>query len=163
MDKKFYTYKGNKYRVLHESKMKTDNGWIDSIVYANETEVFVREKEDFYSKFEPCENNRNYVQDAIYYGVLALKDNTPLKNNTGDLSYARYVLNMHDIPAQLRFSIEHLIKRNKLFCDYEGNTYKVVGFSRLGDLWLTDNFNSDSYSLRVNIHNCENFRKKKIK
>ena len=159
MEHIYYTYKGNKYRFLFKTKIKENIEWVNGIAYANDDEVFIRKSEDFFNKFKPTENTSNDVQDVLYHGIHALKEDTPLYNNTGDLDYTRYILQMYNCPATVRLHTDDLIKQNKLYCTYEDKTYRVVGFSRLGDLWLTDDFKSHSYTKRVDIHQCENFRK----
>lgn len=50
----------------------------------------------------------------------------------------------------------HYMRSFKLFADYQdkdGNwkTYRVVGASSMGDVWLTDDFESDTYNKRVDL------------
>jgi len=43
----------------------------------------------------------------------------------------------------------------KLFATYEGVRYRVVGCSRLGDVWLSTNFDRENgYSKRVDVDAC---------
>lgn len=45
-----------------------------------------------------------------------------------------------------------------LFCTYKGNTYRVTGCSRLGDVWLHSDFKEPvRYELRVDVDECSNF------
>ena len=50
---------------------------------------------------------------------------------------------------------------NPLFCTYKDNkTYRCVGASRLGDVWLSSNLEKESgYDIRVAIEDCVNWRK----
>jgi hypothetical protein len=42
------------------------------------------------------------------------------------------------------------MRQFKLFADYEGETWRVIGASSLGDVWLTKNFNAENgYDRRV--------------
>lgn len=44
----------------------------------------------------------------------------------------------------------------KLFCTFEGKRYRVTGASRLGDVWLSEDFNRDAgYDKRVAVDACE--------
>ena len=46
----------------------------------------------------------------------------------------------------------------KVFCIYNNIKYKIIGASRLGDVWLTTNFDADhGYELRVDIDDCSEF------
>ena len=44
------------------------------------------------------------------------------------------------------------LRENKLFVQYKEKLYRCTGASRLGDVWLTEDFEQESgYSLRVNV------------
>ena len=159
MEHLFYTYKSNTYKFIRECKMKIGNEWKDAVHYCNHTDDFIREKEDFYSKFEPVTNTQITAQDFIYYGFLTLKYFKVPKEELGDYEYARYVLSIFDVPASLYLSVDKLIHKNKLFAEYKGEKYRVVGLSRLGDVWLTNNFKSTQYTKRVSITNLSHFSK----
>jgi hypothetical protein len=46
----------------------------------------------------------------------------------------------------------------KVFCEYEGEKYRITGASRLGDVWLVKDFNRDTgYDKRVMIDSCSKF------
>jgi hypothetical protein len=69
--------------------------------------------------------------------------------------YARWVLNHFRLPAALKNDFEKFMKEHKLFCMYEGKKYRVTGASRLGDIWLSEDFNKDhGYNKRVDAANC---------
>lgn len=155
----YYVYKNNKYVVSRHAKMKTEAGWEAAVVYLDGTRAYVRELSDFENKFERIKNTKPSVEEVIHYGSFVLVDGTPLKENPGDLSYARFVLHMYDTPATLAIDIEKFVRKHRLYCDYNGQAYKVVGFSVLGDLWLADNFDRWDYSLRVDVNQCSNFRR----
>lgn len=47
---------------------------------------------------------------------------------------------------------------NPLFCSYEGYRFRVTGASRLGDIWLAQDFKQDTgYNLRVCVSRCGNW------
>lgn len=95
------------------------------------------------------------VQTFILYGSIGLKD----REKFGNIDYARWVMNQYDVPATLSFDTEQYRKKFPLYCTYQGKRYKYVGHSRLGDVWITSNFISDSYELRVSVLDLENFSK----
>lgn len=51
------------------------------------------------------------------------------------------------------------LRARKLFCTYkDGNRYRCIGCSRLGDVWLTAHFERDhGYDLRIDILDCSNW------
>ena len=69
--------------------------------------------------------------------------------------YARWMFNHFRLPAVLRADFDQFMERYKLFCTYEGVRYRVTGASRLGDVWLTTDFQQDhGYQKRVDIEKC---------
>lgn len=47
------------------------------------------------------------------------------------------------------------IANNPLFCTYKGERWKVLGASRMGDVWLARDFNKvNGYDLRVDVEGC---------
>lgn len=155
----FYTYKGNTYKFIRECKMKVGNEWKDAVHYCDHSDDFIREKEDFYSKFEPTIDTQIYTQDFIYYGRFSLENFKVPEEELGDYEYARYILSTFDVPASLYLDVEQHIHKNKLFAIYEGKKYRIVGLSRLGDIWLTDNFGNTRYTKRVDITKLSHFSK----
>ena len=54
---KIYQYKGNKYRIFAESKMKVDGIWQDCIIYQSlyyneDGWIWVRNRDEFFKLFE---------------------------------------------------------------------------------------------------------------
>ena len=51
------------------------------------------------------------------------------------------------------------LRARKLFCIYkDGKRYRCIGCSRMGDVWLTENFELEhGYDLRVDIADCANW------
>ena len=69
--------------------------------------------------------------------------------------YASWVLNHFRLPAMLRARFDLFMAKHKLFCSREGIRYRCTGASRLGDVWLTRDFNQHTgYQLRVDITQC---------
>lgn len=69
--------------------------------------------------------------------------------------YARWFFLYHRLSAVLRIQFREFFGDRTLFCDYEGKRYRVTGASRLGDVWLTTNFNQGTgYELRVDVEKC---------
>ena len=69
--------------------------------------------------------------------------------------YARFVLLLFRLPGALSLDFEPWIKRYPLFCTYKEERYRCTGASRLGDVWLTKDFNQTvGYQLRVDVEEC---------
>lgn len=101
------------------------------------------------------------VQDFIYKGKLFIPADTPLSNNGGDIHYARFVMAMHDVPATLSFDIEKYVKQHSLYCMFNGVKHKFINVSRLGDVFITADLDSDSYDKRVPIEELYQFTQEK--
>jgi hypothetical protein len=71
--------------------------------------------------------------------------------------YARFVLLFARMPAVMQYDFEAFSNKYELFCTYESERYKVVGGSRMGDIWLTKDPKSDSYQLRVSLDKCSDW------
>ncbi len=80
-----------------------------------------------------------HVDDFISVGYL--KD-----------QYARWMLMHFRLPAALAIDFLPLLEGKKLFATFKGERYRVTGASRLGDVWLTSDFNKDTgYEHRVSV------------
>ena len=76
-------------------------------------------------------------------------------------NYARWILNHFRLSASLKYIFDEFMKDHKLFCEYKGEKFRVIGASRLGDIWLTSDFNkTHGYKHRVSIEDCKNWSKK---
>ena len=56
--KVIYVYKGKRYKILHQSKIKRGDKWILVIIYECQYEnpdgqIWVREEKEFFEKFKP--------------------------------------------------------------------------------------------------------------
>jgi len=77
-----------------------------------------------------------------------------------DEKYAAFFFFLKRLPAAEQIAFAQFTDQFKLFCTYKKKTYRVTGASRLGDVWLTDDFTQDhGYQLRVNIDDCTGWRK----
>ena len=95
-----------------------------------------------------------HVDDFIDHGVPGERGQED--HNT---SYARWVLAQFRFPASLAMATGKFIRRNKLFCTFRDEKYRVTGASRMGDIWLTKDFNQHTgYQTRVNVSDCSNWR-----
>lgn len=75
-------------------------------------------------------------------------------------SYARFFFFLHRTEAALKADFSTWIQNYKLFCSYKGKRYRVKGASRMGDIWLVKDFESEqSYDLRVDLADCSNWSK----
>jgi hypothetical protein len=73
--------------------------------------------------------------------------------------YAAWVFSHLRLPALQRIRFGKFMTEHKLFCSYglgDGSRrYRVIGASRLGDVWLTSDFTRDTgYELRVDVEHC---------
>ena len=74
--------------------------------------------------------------------------------------YAAFFFHLKRLPAFMTMGFEPYTNQFKLFCDYNGKTYRVTGASRMGDVWLAKNFEQDhGYDERVDVELCSNWRK----
>lgn len=80
-----------------------------------------------------------------------------------NLRLAMWFLNYKRMPAHMQTSFADFMEGGKMviLCDYEGNTYRCTGASRLGDVWLTSDFSQAyGYEKRVNINSLSNWSKR---
>lgn len=76
-------------------------------------------------------------------------------------AYASWVLNLLRLPAALYFKFKPWANHYKLFCTYEGETYRVTMASRMGDIGLSKNFDVElpaGYEKRVSVVDCFDWR-----
>lgn len=77
-----------------------------------------------------------------------------------DEKYALAFFFLKGMDAVSNFTIEPIMKDHKLFCIYEGQTYRVTGCSTMGDIWLHADFEKDSgYLHRVDVTKCSQWSK----
>ncbi len=77
-------------------------------------------------------------------------------SGTGDMGihYARLMLGIMRMPSH-GIALDSLTKRFRLFCTYNGERYRVVMASRMGDIGLSKHFEQDTgYSIRVAVTDC---------
>ncbi|EKD89705.1 MAG: hypothetical protein ACD_33C00004G0005 [uncultured bacterium] len=81
-----------------------------------------------------------------------------IDNNYRKDCYARWIFNHFRLPAVLKMDFDQFMKDHKLFCIYQNEQYRCTGASRMGDVWLTKNFNQETgYQLRVKVTDCSNW------
>lgn len=70
-------------------------------------------------------------------------------------AYAKFVLSFKRMPAWMNMAFKPWMGQFKLFCTYKGERYRCTGASRMGDVWLTKDFNRESgYDLRIDVDDC---------
>ena len=70
--------------------------------------------------------------------------------------YAKFMFWYFRYPAWAQFAFRRWMTNYKLFCTFNGERYRVTGASRMGDIWLTKDFNRDAgYELRADVTNCD--------
>lgn len=81
-------------------------------------------------------------------------------SNDENAKYAAFFFHLKRLPAVLRMGFESQTKQFKLFCTYAGEKYRCTGASRMGDIWLTSNFEQEiGYEKRVDVELCAGWRK----
>lgn len=71
--------------------------------------------------------------------------------------YARYVLELFRYPAWKKAMYSKYV--TPLFCTYQGKRYKVTGASRMGDIWLAEDFTQmHGYDKRVDVAECSEWK-----
>lgn len=74
--------------------------------------------------------------------------------------YARYVLLHFRLNAVCRSAFRHYINQMPLYCTWDNRRWKVIGASRMGDIWLTSKFADErGYETRVVIDECSTWGK----
>ena len=72
--------------------------------------------------------------------------------------YASWFFFLNRLPAILKTKFKDIIKNFELYCTYEDKVYRVVGCSRLGDIWINSDLTKDTvYEYRVNLEECSNW------
>ena len=75
--------------------------------------------------------------------------------------YAAFCFLLFRLPATMKFAFRTWTDQYKLFCTYHEERYRVVGASRLGDVWLNKDFDEDTaYHLRVAVDDCTEWKDK---
>lgn len=76
-------------------------------------------------------------------------------------AYARWVFTIFRLPAALAGAVAPWSKQFRLYCDYQGKRWRVIGASRMGDVWLTSKLEASGdgfpYEQRVDVAECSNF------
>lgn len=75
-----YTYKGQKYEIFKEGRMKnpTSRIWEDAIIYISDKDgtLYVREKTEFYNLFKPIEKVPYHIEImGVFVKVLSTEGN----------------------------------------------------------------------------------------
>ena len=74
--------------------------------------------------------------------------------------YAAFCLLHFRLPAICQSAFKQWTKDFTLFCTYKGKRYKVTGASRMGDIWLAEDFTRETgYDLRVDLAECSEWAK----
>lgn len=89
------------------------------------------------------EPKRMHVDEFIHQGMFRHED---------PRAYAAFVLEHFRKAAWWRSMTDQWMNQFKLFGTYNGKRYRVTGASRLGDVWLQEDFDKDhGYNERVDV------------
>lgn len=73
-------------------------------------------------------------------------------------AYARFCFLLFRLPEAWQTAFRPWIRGYRLFCTWKGERYRVIGASRLGDVWLADDFGRETgYDHRVPISECSDW------
>ena len=77
------------------------------------------------------------------------------KEEDGEIMYARWLMMHWRLPAYMKNNFDRFMSDNQLFCTYEGQRYRCIGGSRMGDVWLATDFSrTHGYDKRVDVAKC---------
>lgn len=75
-----------------------------------------------------------------------------------NVTYARWMFNHFRLAAADRMDFNQFMDDHKLFCMHEGVKHRVTGASRMGDVWLSLDFDQEvGYQKRVIITTCSDW------
>jgi len=115
---------------------------VSTAKFIEEIEVF-----DILTDDKVDEPKYTHVDEFIDYGTSVISS----KREAGE-DYARWLLNHFRMSAMMRMAFDTFMTNHELYAQYEGKTYRVIGASRMGDVWLTDKFeNTHGYQHRVEV------------
>lgn len=96
-------------------------------------------------------NKEMHIDDFIDGGYF---------NQSESEKYARWCFLLFRLPALLQHDFKEYTKQYKLFCTYKDQKYRVTGASRLGDIFLSKDFNREyGYDKRVLYTDCLDWSK----
>jgi hypothetical protein len=73
-------------------------------------------------------------------------------------AYASFVLHHFRLPSTVKEKFNAFVADYKLFCSYHGKRYRCTGASRLGDVWLSSDFQRKTgYEHRVDVDECSDW------
>lgn len=105
----------------------------------------------------PNKMSEREIDDFMDVSEAATPDNHVdrfIESYKGD-AYARFCFLLFRLPATLQVAFRPWIRGYRLFCNWKGERYRVTGASRLGDVWLAEDFSRDTgYDHRVMISEC---------
>jgi hypothetical protein len=69
--------------------------------------------------------------------------------------YAQWMLAFFRLPALAQARWARFMSDRRLFCTFEEKRFRVIGASRLGDVWLASDFAREAgYDKRVSVRDC---------
>lgn len=74
------------------------------------------------------------------------------------IRYARWFFFLARLAAVYKGDWHPQISQYELYCKYQGKQYRVTGASRMGDIWLSEDFKRTvGYDHRVNVAECSSW------
>lgn len=82
-------------------------------------------------------------------------------SSTSPEAYAKFVFLYMRTHAWMQDAFRPWMSQFKLFCTFQGKRFRCTGASRLGDVWLTEDFEkSRGYEHRVDVDECSDWSDK---
>ena len=79
-------------------------------------------------------------------------------SNSKEEKKVREFLNFKTLPVRDQYHNKDKLPKFDCFCTYKDEKLKIMGASRMGDVWLSKNFDlTVGYDYRVDIDDCEDF------
>lgn len=140
--------------VYLDTPWKNEEGDVLQIENGNHASQMLKEI------FEPDHDRRNAPKETpegFTHIDYWLEDHMFIKDE--NLRHAAFCFEIWRMPAYKYYNFDSLpwLENLRLFCDYEGARYRVVGASSMGDVWLTSKFQNTQYEQRVDVAKCSNW------
>lgn len=154
----YAVYSGDKIYRIADKKLVT----VKDVVISEYNQVyFIIEEKDESVFIEECCTDNNMLEEDKHIDNY-IDSMTGFSDKPKDVirmeHYSKFFFLLHRLPAYMKNDFAEWINQYKLLCKYNGKKYRVTGCSRMGDIWLNENFNADNgYDHRVMINQVSDF------